>query len=383
VKVAFYAPMKSPRHARPSGDRRIAQAFMQALELAGCEVELASELRAWEGRGDAQRQARIETRGVDAAAHLIAAYRKLPAAERPNCWFTYHLYHKAPDWLGAAVSAALGIPYALAEASLARKQCDGAWRRGYAQSLAAVRRADCIFNINSNDLAGLRAAARAGAVVKLKPFLDMPTALPPKARMRERLAARLPLDPNSHWLLCVAMMRHGDKLESYRVLADALARLQRDDWRLLVAGDGPAERNVRGMFARFHPGQVHFLGRRKRGFIYALMRACDLLVWPACNEAFGMAVLEALGCGLPVVAGRSGGIGDIVSHEVTGMLVAPDDARAMAAALGELLASPARLERMAAASPDAFHRHHRLDAAAKIIGAALARAGDATRRRAP
>ncbi|MGR3913021.1 MAG: glycosyltransferase family 4 protein [Gammaproteobacteria bacterium] len=368
--------MKSPRHARPSGDRRIAQAFMQAVELAGCEVELASELRAWEGDGNARRQAHIETRGNRAAARLVTAYRKLPAAARPNCWLTYHLYHKAPDWLGASVSAALGIPYALAEASLARKQCDGAWRRGYAQSLAAVRRADCIFNLNSNDLAGVRAVARDGAVVELKPFLDMPP-MPPTTR--ERVAARLSLDPKPHWLLCVAMMRSGDKLESYRVLAGALARMQRDDWRLLVAGDGPAEQEVRAMFAQCRPGQVHFLGRRARDFIYELMRACDLLVWPACNEAFGMAVLEALGCGLPVVAGRSGGIGDIVAHDVTGMLVAPNDARAMAAAIGQLLASPARLARMAAASVRAFHRHHRLDAAAEIIGAALAHAARQTR----
>ncbi len=373
MKVAFYAPMKSPRHERPSGDRRVARAFLGALEAAGCEVELASELRAWEGRGDAEEQARIETRGNAEAARLVAAYRELPPAKQPDCWFTYHLYHKAPDWLGAAVSESLGIPYALAEASLARKQRDGAWSRGYAQSLAAVRRADCIFNINSADLAGLRAVARDGALVQLKPFLDMPPPRQSKEEARARVAAHVPPKPNAEWLLCVAMMRHGDKLASYRVLADALAHLSRDA-HLLVAGDGPAEAEVRELFARRAPGRAHFLGRCARARVLELMRACDLLVWPACNEALGMAALEALGCGLPVVAGRSGGIGDIVAHGETGLLAAPGDARALADAAAQLLDAPARREQMAASSLDAFRRHHRLDAAAEIIGAALARA---------
>ncbi len=356
---------------------------MEALELAGCEVELAGELRAWEGDGDPRRQGEIKALGLQAAEQLTARYRRLPAARRPRCWFTYHLYHKAPDWIGPAVSAALGIPYVIAEASVARKQRRGPWSGGYAQALEAVRRADLVFNLNSNDLAGLEGFVRRGRVIKLKPFMDIPTPqaqtktktdTTAKSRLRDDIAARRRVDPDQYWLLCVAMMRNDSKLESYRILADTTAHLERRDWQLLVAGDGPAEQAVTDLFSLNPPGRVHFLGRLDADFIYPLMRASDLFVWPAQNEAFGMAVLEALGCGLPVVAGSGGGggIGDIVAHTVTGILVEQPDGRAMAAAIEKLLADPATLERMSAASLAAFHRHHRLDHAAKIIGAALA-----------
>ena len=96
------------------------------------------------------------------------------------------------------------------------------------------------------------------------------------------------------------------------------------------------------------PGRVHFLGRLDTDLIYPLMRASDLFVWPAQNEAFGMAVLESLGCGLPVVAGRSGGIGDIVEHAVTGVLIDQPDSHSMAAEIEKLLAAPATLARMSA-----------------------------------
>ena len=395
LKIAFYAPLKSPNHPRPSGDRRIAQLFIKALEMAGCEVELASELRAWEGNGDARRQAEIKARGLQTAAQLIAKYRKQPAADRPRCWFTYHLYHKAPDWLGPAVSDALGIPYIVAEASVARKQRHGPWRDGYAQALTAVRQAALIFNLNSNDLAGLQPFVRhPRSVIKLKPFTDIPASgdglpksadkspdklrdkLPDKLRLRRDLAARRRIDADKYWLLCVAMMRNDSKLDSYRILADTTAHLERRDWQLLVAGDGPAEQAVLDLFSLNPPGQVHFLGRLDAGFIHPLMRASDLFVWPAQNEAFGMAVLEALGCGLPVVAGHNrdmgGGIADIVAHAVTGILIAQPDGRSMAAEIEKLLAAPATLEQMSAASLAAFNQFHRLDHAAKIIGAALA-----------
>ena len=395
LKIAFYAPLKSPNHPRPSGDRRIAQLFIEALELAGCEVELASELRAWEGNGDPRRQAEIKAQGLQTAARLIAKYRKQPAADRPRFWFTYHLYHKAPDWLGPAVSAALGIPYVIAEASVARKQRHGPWCDGYDQALAAVRWAELIFNLNSNDLAGLRPFVRhPHSVIKLKPFTDIPATgdglpeladklpdklpdrLPDKLHVRRDLAARRRIDADKYWLLCVAMMRNDSKLDSYRILADTTAHLERRDWQLLVAGDGPAEQAVLDLFSLNPPGQVHFLGRLDADFIHPLMRASDLFVWPAQNEAFGMAVLEALGCGLPVVAGHNrdmrGGIADIVAHAVTGILIAQPDGRSMAAEIEKLLAAPATLEQMSAASLATFNQSHRLDHAAKIIGVALA-----------
>ena len=51
MRVAFYAPMKPPDHPLPSGDRRMARAFMDLLASLGHEVELASRFRSYDRRG--------------------------------------------------------------------------------------------------------------------------------------------------------------------------------------------------------------------------------------------------------------------------------------------------------------------------------------------
>ena len=118
------------------------------------------------------RQARLRELGGRLAQRLIDRYRN--AIARPEVWFTYHVYHKAPDWLGPAVSRALDIPYVVAEASSAAKQRDGAWAIGYRGSVAAIEAAAATISLNPVDLAGIRrvrGAASADAFVP--PFLDL------------------------------------------------------------------------------------------------------------------------------------------------------------------------------------------------------------------
>jgi glycosyltransferase involved in cell wall biosynthesis len=93
----------------------------------------------------------------------------------------------------------------------------------------------------------------------------------------------------------------------------------------------------------------------------------DISVWPAINEAFGMALLEAQACGLPVVAGNSGGVGDIVVSGVTGLLATPGDADAFAAALRGLIVDPAARSAMGDAAQAKVRRDHDLPAAARQL----------------
>ena len=169
------------------------------------------------------------------------------------------------------------------------------------------------------------------------------------------------------------MMRYHSKLDSYRILADATDCLKSTRWQLIVVGDGEAEAEVRRLFARYDAARVRFLGRLENAEIHALMRASDLLVWPACNEAFGMVILEAMGCGLPVVAGRSGGVGDLVEHGVTGVLVDNPRGATFAAQVDDLLAQPTRLRAMATASLEKYQTAHQIQIAAEIIRAEITR----------
>ena len=142
MRVAFYAPMKPPDHPVPSGDRRMARAFMACSASLGHEVELASRLRSYDRRRRRRPAAAARAAGPAAGGALSAALSASGTA--PDLWFTYHLYHKAPDWLGPSVSRALRIPYVVAEASVAGKQAAGPWAAGYAASRAAIAQADLV-----------------------------------------------------------------------------------------------------------------------------------------------------------------------------------------------------------------------------------------------
>ncbi len=371
MRVAFYAPLKPPDHPVPSGDRRMARLLIQALELAGHEVELAARLRSRDGLGEPERQARLERIGRALAERLLRRYRARPAAARPRVWLTYHLYYKAPDWIGPRVAAGLDIPYLLAEASLAGKRANGPWARGHRATAAALDRAAAVISLNPDDLECLPDPDR---VRPMKPFLD-PAPFRAAALCRDAERARLALthglDRSRPWLLAVAMMRPGDKLASYRLLGSALERLGEIDWQLVVAGDGPARPDVEAAFERLSPGRVRWLGEAAPRDLPALYAACDLLVWPALNEAYGMALLEAQAAGLPVVAGRAGGVAAVVRDGETGRLTAPGDAGALAEAVRGLLAAPETRRAMSEAAVAAVAAEHDLRAAAGRLDAVL------------
>ncbi|HLM39155.1 MAG TPA: glycosyltransferase family 1 protein, partial [Microvirga sp.] len=156
--VAFYAPLKSPRHPSPSGDRTMARLLMKALRKAGFAPHVASELRTLDRAGDRQVQDDLQRQSLETASRLIDQYRKESQAQRPCLWFTYHVYYKAPDWIGPRVADALGIPYAVAEGSRAAKRAGGPWSLGHEGAEAALDRADAIFVMTAHDRVSLEAA---------------------------------------------------------------------------------------------------------------------------------------------------------------------------------------------------------------------------------
>lgn len=370
--VAFYAPLKPPDHPVPSGDRRVARALVAALERAGHRVELASRLRSYDGAGDPVRQRRLARIGAWAAARLVRRYRARPPSERPRAWLTYHPYHKSPDWLGPAVCRALNLPYLVAEASFAPKRAGGPWAFGHHATEGAIRGADVVLAMSAADVACLRPLVAPPAELRrLPPFLDpapYTAARAMRAEHRADLAARLGLDPAPPWLLAVAMMRDDAKRESYALLAEALARLGGRDWRLLVVGDGPARAVIeRG----FDPRRTAFLGALAGGDLPAVYAACDLYVWPAVREAYGMAHIEAQAAGLPVVAGREGGVPDVVRDGATGVLTPPRDAAAFARAVAGLLDDEPGRRAMGERAARFVARELSLDGAARRLDDAL------------
>jgi glycosyltransferase involved in cell wall biosynthesis len=362
MRVLLHTPLKSPDSPVPSGDREMARGLRRLLRRLGHAVVTPAISRTAPGVPAPQDHLALERRARAQARRLIARWRALPPRhpERFDLWFTYHCYYRKPDWLGPIVTRALGLPYVLVEASHAPRRAHGPTRLGHRAVERALAAADLVLTVNPRDVAGVKARLRPGArQVWLPPFIDTrPYGPMPRATNDPPL------------LLSVGMMRTRDKLASYRVLAEALGRLTDKAWCALLVGDGPARGVVEAMMAPFGE-RVRFAGVVPHAAMHEIYASADLYLWPAINEAYGMAFLEAQAAGLPVVAGRTGGVPAVVAEGVTGVLTPVGDAAAFAAATARLLDDPKERARLAAAARARVMAHHDERAAAHALAVAL------------
>ncbi|WP_428425981.1 glycosyltransferase family 4 protein [Pararhizobium sp.] len=322
MKIAFYSPLKSPNHPVPSGDRLMARLLMAALVKAGHEVEIASELRAFLPDASADAIA-VRSVAMEVERSRISALWRARGA--PDLWFCYHLYYKAPDLLGPALAREFGLGYVTAEASYSARRNTGQWADMQQQVLDTVQQALVNICLTRRDFDGLAAVAPEACLALLPPFID-------PALFLERQP-----EPEPGRLITVAMMRSGDKMDSYVMLAEALLRLTHLPWQLSVVGDGPRGADVRALFAGFDEGRILWHGEKTATDIANLLSQSSLYVWPGCGEAYGLAYLEAQAAGLPVVAQEIAGVPEVVMHGKTGLLTPPGDADAYAQAVERLL----------------------------------------------
>lgn len=356
MRLAFYAPMKPPDHPVPSGDRNIARSLIAALEHGGINVTLASRLRSRDGAGsDAAQQALIGQAEAE-----VARLTALGRDKGWRGWLTYHNYYKAPDLIGPRVADALAIPYLQVESTRAKKRLHGPWARFAQRAEAATDRADVVFYFTRRDAETLhRDAPQQQKLIHLRPFLNQGSL--PKASLCD--------GP----MLSVAMMRQGDKLASYQIIAQTLALLPpQSQWQLEIAGDGPARAEVEALMRPYGP-RVSFLGTLAPDELEQCYHRAGLLFWPGVNEALGMIYLEAQGAGLPVVAQDRPGMNE---------MLAPGNYPAVSAgaaglqdALRQSLGDANLRKARGQAAREYVAQHHLMPSAAQTLRAGLAQAG--------
>jgi glycosyltransferase involved in cell wall biosynthesis len=356
MKIAFYAPMKPPDHPVPSGDRLMARLLIEAMRRIGHTVFVASEFRGYGSSPETfpERQAA----GTAEAERILSKWRGSGA---PDLFFCYHPYYKAPDFLGPLLSSALAIPYVTAEASYSRRRREGFWKPSQAVVEAGLRKAALNICFTQRDREGLRSVVDEERLEMLPPFIDC------AAFTLSRAGSSPPR------LMTVAMMRPGDKLESYRFLARALECCLDLPWTLYIVGDGAAGDEVRSLFADFPHDRIDWLGERPSQDLAGILAKGDLYVWPGIGEAFGLAYLEAQAAGLPVVAQAVAGVPEVVMDGATGILTREGDLDAYAAAIRRLLGQPDLRRTLGEQARRFVFAERSLDRAAGRLSSLLAR----------
>jgi glycosyltransferase involved in cell wall biosynthesis len=180
------------------------------------------------------------------------------------------------------------------------------------------------------------------------------------AGLRERL--RIP--HGSPTVLAVGRL---SREKGHAFLIEALATLRRQyprDVRLVLVGDGPERGNLEAAVRAAGLGEVvQFAGHTTD--VQPFYAMCDALALPSLSEGSPNVVLEAMAAGLPIAATAVGGVPEIVENEVSGLLVKPANAAALADALVRLLTDGALARRLSASAmervtrsftPEAFRR---------------------------
>jgi glycosyltransferase involved in cell wall biosynthesis len=130
-------------------------------------------------------------------------------------------------------------------------------------------------------------------------------------------------------------------IDAAKAVAEAIPQA-----RFLVVGDGPQREDLLSRVRRLELGErCIFTGLRSD--VPQILPAFDLFVLPSLSEALGIAVIEALASGVPVVASRVGGVPEVVIHGETGLLVPPGDATQLAQAILYMAANLAEAKQWA------------------------------------
>ncbi len=299
--------------------------LLEGLRKAGHRCVLFCPPRS---RSEAEAAARgFEVRSIPMRADLdLSAVKRLAQGFEALEPDLVHLHTGRATWLGGLAARWRGLP------AITTRRQDKRLRPGLRTRLIYGHLARAV----AISPAVARRLAEGGldpARIELIPSSTDPGLVEPR-RGRAALRDELSLAPDACVLLVLAALV---RRKGHDVLLDALARLDPAP-PLLIAGDGEERAALEAQAQRLGLSSVRFLGRREdKG---DLLAACDVFVLPSRLEGLGVAALEAMAAGRPVVASRVGGLAEAVGDESAGLLVPPEDPAALAAALERLIGDP-------------------------------------------
>jgi glycosyltransferase involved in cell wall biosynthesis len=170
-------------------------------------------------------------------------------------------------------------------------------------------------------------------------------------------------DWNSPRMLFVGRLVYQKGLD---ILVKVLGELKSTPWKLKLVGDGPHRPVLESLADDLGiADRIEFMGWLSREAMSHQYEDANLFVFPSRHEGMPNAVLEAMACGLPVVASHIAGNEELVLPEKTGLLVPPEDPLALRNALESLLLNPERGIQMGEAGRRLVEEHYTWDHMAK------------------
>lgn len=216
------------------------------------------------------------------------------------------------------------------------------WLVYYPVERFLAHRTDLLLTINQEDYdraSSFRAGRTAlvnGVGLDLKKFTESTQS--EKQTIRQMLG----LQEDDIFAISVAQLI---KRKNHTVLIQAVAALKDPRFHLFICGDGVQEEELKAKVTELGvEKQVHFFGFRKD--IDRLCSAADLFLFASLQEGLPVAVMEAMACGLPIIASDIRGNHDLIDDGKGGYLVAPDDAGGFVESIRKVLADPVHLREM-------------------------------------
>jgi len=182
--------------------------------------------------------------------------------------------------------------------------------------ISILRRADYV-TTNSQSLLNMS--------VRMAPYIKEKSFVAKNGVNLSEFDTRVAFDHGRPYVLAIGRFDHKKGfdilIKAFRLVSDQVAYLD-----LIIAGDGPEWLKNKELTADLClSDRVHFIGWTNRSTTVSLFNSCEFFVLPSTIEAFGIVNLEAMASGKAIVATKVGGVPELVTHGINGVLVEPND----------------------------------------------------------
>ena len=207
------------------------------------------------------------------------------------------------------------------------------WLLYYPIEKILSRRTDLLLTMNSEDDSAAQ-KFHAGKVLKVNGVgMDMSRFTEAAPEAKQAVREELGLKDTDTFAISVAQLI---ARKNHSVLIRAVAKLRDPHFHLFILGDGVQDQELQDLAVSLNvEKQIHFLGFRRD--VYRLCSAADIFLFASLQEGLPVAVMEAMACGLPIIASNIRGNVDLIEPEKGGWLVAPTDVDGFVAAIQDAM----------------------------------------------